>query len=61
MARTVLAKLAPAILVTIILCGALTGCVYPGPYAAYPAAYPVYGGPRPVVVAGGWGWHRWRY
>jgi|GEM_PF-4155129 len=38
MARTVLAKLAPAILVTIILCGALTGCVYPGPYAAYRAA-----------------------
>ena len=67
MARTFLVKLAPIILLTIILCGALTGCIYPGlPYASgYPAtAYPVYAGPRPVVVAaggwGGWGWHRWR-
>ena len=58
MTRAVLAKAAPVILVAILLCGALTGCVYPGPYAAYPG---VYAGPRPVVVAGGWGWHRWRY
>ena len=53
MACTALVKSAPAILVTIVLCGALIGCVYPGPYGAYPAVYPVYGGSRPVVVAGG--------
>ena len=62
MARALLAKLAPTIIVTIILCGTLTGCVYPGP--PYAAGYPIYAGPRPVVVAaggwGGWGWHRWR-
>ena len=61
MARALLAKSAPTLLIAIVLCGALTGCVYPGPTAAYPAAYPVYVWPRPVVVAaGGWGWHRWR-
>ncbi len=62
MARIIFRRMAPAIISSLIICGALTGCVYPAP--PYAAIYPAYGGPRPVVVAGGWGggwgWRHWR-